>query len=169
MGKVSDDFRKIVLQDSQISEAIDMWGCGNERALSIGSVVFGRSMHTQVLSAFQVGPQRGTRGEDRPPATAGVGQHNEVSIHVIFVPVVGNELERTSGGIRFIDANEFFKDRTRLRTSKHGVIPLENIHLEMMTRISHRGRIDNPLIFVSPRPGSRSSQFCKVMSESFDV
>jgi len=47
----------------------------------------------RLLSAFQVGP-RETRGEDRLPAAAHKGQHDEVLIHVIFVSVARDELEK---------------------------------------------------------------------------
>ena len=35
----ADDFRKIIRQDCQVSEPIDMWGCKKERALSTGLVM----------------------------------------------------------------------------------------------------------------------------------
>ena len=75
-------------------------------------------------------------------------------------------LERASGGIRFINANEFITDRTRPSNSKH--IPLENFHLEM-TRISHHGRIHRSLLFSPPRSGLRSLRLRGVALGSFGV
>lgn len=41
--------------------------------------------------AIQMGPQQGMRDENCPPATAHVGQRDEISIHAVFIPVVQDE------------------------------------------------------------------------------
>lgn len=77
---------------------------------------------------------------------------------VLYLSKWSGMCERTSGGIRLMDANEFFTDRTSLSTS---IASHSSVHLKTVCKL--RSTCTGGFLLASPHSGPRSSQSCRVM------